>query len=116
MPYSNHNIGSLMVICHELDLFDDTLVICGCSKCQWLKENPWRVTLTHYTNDWLPNVEGTIPPTVVKNPIGDIEKTRTNYYLCSFSENLEFKTTMSCPKLTNPYDSITGSSLNEALT
>ena len=57
---------------------------------------------THYTNDRLPNVDGLIPPTVVKNPIGYIEKTHRNTSLCSFLKTLEAKTTMSHPKLTNP--------------
>ena len=65
-----------MVIHHEIEIFYDTQVVCGCSKCQGLKKNPRHVTLTHYTNDRLPNVDGLIPPTAVNNPIGDIEKTR----------------------------------------
>jgi hypothetical protein len=52
-----------------------TPVVCGCSKCKGLKKNPRCVTLSHYINDRLPKVDGLIPPTVVKNPIGDIEKT-----------------------------------------
>ena len=102
MPSSIHNLGSFTIICCELDLFYDTLVVCGCSKCQGLKENPRRVTLTHYTNDILPNVDALIPPTVVKNQVSDIEKTRRNSSLCSFLKHLEAKTTMYNPKLTNP--------------
>ena len=102
IPSSSHNIGSSTVIPHELELFYDTLVVCGCLKCQGLKENPWCVTLTHYTNDRLPNVDGLIPPTIVKSPIGDIENTHRNTSLCSFFEKLESKTTAFRPKLTNP--------------
>ena len=84
MPSSSCNPGSSTIIRHELELFYDTLVVCGCSKCQGLKENPQLVTLTHYTNDILPDVDGLIPPTIVKNPKGDIEKTHMNTSLCSF--------------------------------
>ena len=84
MPYSSHNLGSSTIIHRELDPFYDTLVVCGCSKCKGLKDNSRCVTLTHYTNDRLPNVDGIIPPIVVKNPIGDIENTCGNTSLCSF--------------------------------
>ena len=75
MPPLSRNLDSSTVIRYEMDLFYDTLVVCGCSKCEGLKESPRHVTLTHYTNDRLPNVDGIIPPIVVKNAIGDIEKT-----------------------------------------
>ena len=71
MSSSSHNPSSLMIIHREMELFYDTPIVCGCSKCQGLKENPQHVTITHYTNDILPNVDGLIPPTRVKNPIGD---------------------------------------------
>ena len=102
MSSSSDDPGSSTVIRRELELFYDTPVVCGCSKCQVLKENPLCVTLTHYKNDKLPIVYGLIPPTVVNNPIGDIEKTRMNTSLCSFLKMLEAKTTMSHSKLTNP--------------
>ena len=71
-----------------------------------MKDNPLCVTLNHYTNERLPNIEGLIPPIVVKNPIGYIENTCSNTSLCSFSEKLESKTTMFHPKLTKPSASI----------
>jgi hypothetical protein len=91
-----------MVVHHELDLFYDTPVVCGCSKCKVLKKNHVSVTLSHYINDRPPKVDGLIPPTVVKNLIGDIEKTRRNTSICSFFEKLEVKSTKFLPKLTNP--------------
>ena len=103
MPSSNHNIRSLTIIFRDLYLFYDTLVACGCSQHQGLKENPRHSSLTHYTNDQLPNVDGLIPPIVVKKPIDDIEKTRRNTSLCSFLEKLEAKTTMFHPTLTNSF-------------
>ena len=93
-----------MVIHHEIEIFYDTQVVCGCSKCQGLKEKPQLVTLIHYTNDMLPNVDGLIPPTTVKNPIDDIGNTHKNASLCSFLKMLEAKTTMSHHTLTNPSD------------
>jgi hypothetical protein len=35
--------------------------------------NPQCVTLSHYINDQLPKVDDIIPPTMVNDPIGDIE-------------------------------------------
>ena len=61
-----------MIINHELDLFYDTPIICDCSQCKGLKKNPQRVTLADYINDQLPKVNDLIPPTMIKNPIGDI--------------------------------------------
>ena len=88
MPYSNNQPGS-MTINHELVLFYDTSIVCGCSKCKGLKKNPRRVTLSHYINDQLPKVDSVIPPTMIKNPIGDIEKTHRNASICYFFDNLE---------------------------
>ena len=90
MPYSNNQPGS-MTLNHELDLFYDTLVVCGFQRCKGLMKNPSRVTLSHYINDRLSKVVGLIPTTVVNNPIRDIEKTCENTSICSFFENLEFK-------------------------
>ena len=86
MPCSRRNPGSSMVILHEMELFYDTpIVYVFLSKCQGLKDNPWRVTLTHYTNDILPNVDGLKTPTAVRNAIGDIEKTRrSDFPMLSF--------------------------------
>jgi hypothetical protein len=39
-----------MVHHQELDLFHDTLVVCGYSKYKCLKVNPWHSTLSHYIN------------------------------------------------------------------
>ena len=50
IPSSIHNHES-SVFHHELDLFNDTLVVCGFSKCQGFKDNPFYVTLTHYICD-----------------------------------------------------------------
>jgi hypothetical protein len=105
MPSSNNQPGS-MVLHRELDLFYDTPVVCGCSKCKGLKKNPRCVTLSHYINDRLPKVDGLIPPTMVKNPIGDIEKTCRNTSICSFFENLEARSTKFHPKLTNSSPSV----------
>jgi len=71
-----------------------------------LKDNSQCVTLTHYTNDRFPNVDGLIPPTVLKYPTGDIEKKRRNASVCSFWENLEAEPIMSHPKLTKPSISV----------
>ena len=98
MPSSSNQPGS-MVLHHEFNLFYDTPVVCGYSKCKRLKENRWCATLSHYINDWIPKVDSLIPPTMVNNLIGDIEKTCR---ICSFFENLEAKSTKFCPKLTNP--------------
>jgi hypothetical protein len=89
------------ILHHELDLFYDIPVVCGCSKCKGLKKNPRRVTLSHYINDRLPKFDGLIPPTVVNNPIGDIEKTCRNTSICSLFENLEARSTTFHPKLAN---------------
>ena len=72
MPSSNNQHPRSMTINHELDLFYDTLVVCGCSKCKGLKKNTRCVTLSHYINDRLPKVGNIIPPIAVKIPIGDI--------------------------------------------
>ena len=91
-----------MAIYCDLDLFYGAPIVCGCSKCQGLKEKPYHVRLTNYTNDWIPNVDGLIPPSAEKNPIGDIEKTHRKTSLCLFLETLEAKTTMFHHKLTKP--------------
>ena len=44
------------------------------SKCKGLKMNPQYITPSHYINNRLPQVDNLIPITVVKDPIGDIEK------------------------------------------
>ena len=90
-----------MALHYELDLFYDTPKIFGCSKCKGLKKNPRRVTLSRYINDRLPKFDDLIPPTAVKNPIGDIKKTHMNISLCSFFEKLEARSTKFHPKLTN---------------
>jgi hypothetical protein len=102
---SNLQPGS-MVLHHELDIFYDTLAVCGCSKCKGLKKNHQHVTLSHYIDDRLPKIDGLIHLSVVNNPIGDIEKTRRNTSMCSFFENLEAKSTTFPPKLTNLSPSI----------
>lgn len=84
-----------------MNLFYDTPILCGCSKCKGLKVNTWRVTLTHYINDILPKVDGLIPPTAVKDPIGIIEKTNKNTSIYYFFEKLEAKAIMFHPKLAN---------------
>jgi hypothetical protein len=103
---SNLQHGSTLLQC-ELDIVYDTSVVCGCSKCKELKKNPRCVTLSHYINDRLPKVDGLIPSTVVNNPIGDIEKTRSS--ICSFFKKLEAKSTMFPPKLANLSPSIESS-------
>ena len=100
MPSSN-NHPRQMVLHHQLDLFNDTTVVCSNSKCKGMKGNPQHVKLTHYINDQLPKEDGLIPPTVVKHPIGDIKKTHRNTSLFSFFENIETKSTMFHPKLAN---------------
>ena len=89
-------------MCLSTDLCAQFNIVCGCSKCEGFNENPQCVTLTHYTNDRLPNVDGLTPPTTIKNPIGDIENTHMNTSLCYFLKKLEAKKSMSHPKLTNP--------------
>ena len=89
MPSSRCNTGSLTLIWHDLELFYDTPIVCGCLKFQGLKESPRRVTLIHYTNDILPNVDGLISPIAVKNIIGDIENTHKNTFLYTILKNLE---------------------------
>jgi hypothetical protein len=69
-----------------------------------LKNNPRHVTLSHYINDRLPKVDGLVPP--VKNPIGDIEKTRRSTSICSFFDKLKSISTKFHPKLANPSPSI----------
>ena len=106
MPYSsNLQSGSTILHC-ELDLFYDTPMVCGCSKCKGLKKNPRRVTLFHYINDRLPKFDGLIHPTVVNKPIGDIEKTHMNTSMFSFFEKLEARSTTIPPKLANPSPSV----------
>ena len=90
-----------MILNHELDVFYDTLVVCGCSKCKGLKKIPQLVTLSHYINDRILKVDGLIPSTTVKNPIGDIKKTHKNTYTCFFFNKLEVISTKFHPKLTN---------------
>jgi hypothetical protein len=43
---------------------------------------------------------------VVKNPIGDIEKTHRNTSICFFFEKLEARSTKLHPKLANPSPSV----------
>jgi hypothetical protein len=106
---SSSNLQTGSTILHrELDLFYDTPVVCGCSKCKGMKRNPQHVTLTlsHCINDRLPKVDGLIPPTTVNNPIGNIEKIRRNTSICSFFENLEAKSNTFRSKLANLSPSI----------
>ena len=100
MSSSSNQIGST-VLNHELYLFYDTQIVCGCSKCKGLKKNPRCVTFSHYINDRLPKIDGLIPLTIVKNPIGDIEKTDRNTSIYSFLDKLEARSTKFHPKLTN---------------
>ena len=102
MPSSNNQRPGSMTINHELDLFYGTLVVCGYLKCKRLKKNPQRVTLSHYIYDQLPRVDGLIPPTTVKNPIGDTKKTHMNISICSFFDKLEARSTKFHPNLTIP--------------
>ena len=90
----------------EFDLFHETLLVCGCSKCKGLKKNPQCVTLSHYINEQLPKVDDLIPPTAIKNPIWDIEKTHRNTSICSAFDKLEARSTKFHPKLTNPSPSV----------
>ena len=106
MPSSKNQCPRSTTINHELDLFYDTLIVCGWSKCKGLKKNPRRVTLSHYINDQLPKVDGLIPPTTVKNPIGDIEKTLRNTSICFFFDKLEARSTKFHHKLTNSSPSV----------
>ena len=39
---------------------------------------------TPYINNQIPSVDGLMPPTAVKNPIGDIETTHRNIFICPF--------------------------------
>ena len=73
-PSSSNHIRPT-VLHRELDLFYDTQVVCGYSKCHSLKVNPRRLTLSHYINDQLPKVDSLIPPIVVKDLIGDRKET-----------------------------------------
>ena len=77
MP-SPHNHPRPIVLQHELDLFYDTLVVCICSKYKGLNVNPMHATLSHYINDQIQKFVSQIPPTVVNDPIDEIEKTRRN--------------------------------------
>ena len=101
MPSSNDQRHGSTSINHELDIFYDTSIVCGFSKCKGLNKNLGHVTLSHYINDWLPIVYGKIPPNAVDNPIRGIEKAHRNTYLCSFFDNLEAISTKFHPKLTN---------------
>jgi hypothetical protein len=67
-----------MVLHHELDLFYDTPFICVYSKCKGLKVNARCVTLSHYINDQLPQVDSLILSTRVKDQISEIENTCRN--------------------------------------
>ena len=71
MPSSSNLQPRSMILHRELDLFYDTLVVCGCSKCKGLTKSR-HVTLSHYINDILPKDDNLIPPTTVKNLIDDI--------------------------------------------
>jgi hypothetical protein len=48
---SSNNHARILVLHHELNIFYETLVVCGCLKCKVLKVNPWLVTLSQYVND-----------------------------------------------------------------
>ena len=69
MPSSNNQSRST-TITNELNIFYDTPVVCGFSKCKGLNKNCQCVTLSHYINDQLPKVDDLIPPTTIKNPKG----------------------------------------------
>ena len=69
-------------------------------KMKGMKENPWCVTLFHYINNRLPNVDGLIPLIVVKNPICVIENTCRNTYICFHFEKLGAKKIVLRPKFT----------------
>lgn len=101
MASSSNQLESMVLHC-EFELFYETPVVCGYLKCKGLKNNSRRVTLSHYINDWLPKVDDLIPPTVVKKPINDIEKTcRNTFSMCSFFDQLEARSTKFHRKLTN---------------
>jgi hypothetical protein len=102
MSYSSNQLGSTILHC-ELDLFYDTPVVCGCSKCKGLMKSLRRVIYFNYINDRLPKVDGLIPPTAVKSIIGDIEKKHKNTSIFSFFEKLESKSTKFHPKLAKPF-------------
>jgi hypothetical protein len=74
----------------------------GCSKYKGLNKNHQCITLYHYINDRIPKVDGMIPPTVLNNQIGDIEKKHWNTSICSFFESLQAISTTFPPKLANP--------------
>ena len=101
MPSSSNLQPRSTVLYDELDLFYDMSMVCGCSKCKGLKKNPRRITLSHYINVRLLKVDGLIPSTMIKNPMGDIEKTCRNTSICSFFEKLEAISTKFHPKLAN---------------
>lgn len=76
-----------MVLHRELDLFYDTLLVCGCSKCKRFRVKPRHVTLTHYINDQINKFDSLIPPIAIKDPIGVIEKTCKNTCFQNFESN-----------------------------
>lgn len=51
--------------------------------------NPWGVTLSNYVHHLLPKFDYSIPPTIVKDPIGDKEKACNNTSIYSFLEKFE---------------------------
>lgn len=57
--------------------------------------------MSHFINDRLPKVDGLITLTMVKNLIGDIEKTRRNASLYFSFDKLEARLAKFDPKLTN---------------
>ena len=67
-----------------------------------MKDSPWCVTLSNYINERLPKVDDPVPPTMVKNPIGGIEKTHRSTTICSFSWNLEAISIKFHPNLKKP--------------
>lgn len=84
------------VLHYELDLFYDTLVVCGCSKCKGLGKNPRRVTLSHYIINRLPKFDGLIPPIVVNNPTGDTKETHRNTSILLAQGKTQVSTLQQC--------------------
>jgi len=103
---SSTNHLAPVVFHYEFNLIYDTPVVCGFSISKGLKVNPRCVTSSHHINDQLPKFCGLIPPTEVKDPIGNIETTHRNTFVCSFFEKLEVKSTMFHSKFTNLSPSI----------
>jgi len=60
-----------------ITLYYRALIICGFSRCKgWQKHRRVDVEINYYENDGIPNIEGELPPTVKKYPIGSVEPTR----------------------------------------